>query len=150
MATEVRYKENVAAILRRANGDILICERLKEPGAWQFPQGGVDDGETLEEALRREVMEEIGVEPSQYRVLCFKGPYRYLFGGGRTKKGFHGKEQHYFLCEFAGADSSINLATAHPEFREFRWIAPNSFRIGWLPDMKRLVYRSVLRDFFGI
>lgn len=150
MANHLRYKDNVAAILRRRNGEILVCERLKERGAWQFPQGGVEPGETLEQALRREVLEEIGVEATQYRVVSCKGPYRYLFGDGKTKKGFHGKEQHYFLCEFHGLDSSINLATAHPEFKAFQWILPARFEIDWLPEMKRAVYRSVFRDFFGV
>lgn len=150
MGTDIRYKTNVAAILRKGNGDILICERLKERGAWQFPQGGIDDGETLEQALRREILEEIGVEPIYYRVVCSKGPYRYEFGGGKTKKGFHGKEQHYFLCDFTGADTCINVTTTHPEFRAFQWVQPCDFQISWLPDMKQAVYRAVLQDFFEV
>jgi putative (di)nucleoside polyphosphate hydrolase len=148
--SEVEYQKNVAAILRNPRGEILVCERLNMPNAWQFPQGGVDEGESLEQALGREVWEEISVTPEDYRVVESRGPYRYLFGAGRTKKGFHGKEQHYFLCDFSGPDWHINVATAHPEFRQWKWIAPAAFDLRWLPEMKLAVYRAVLRDFFGV
>lgn len=147
---EIRYQANVAAILRDARGEILVCERIDTPGAWQFPQGGVDPDETEVEALWREVWEEIGVPPSALRIVEQRGPYRYRFNEGREKKGFHGKEQSYFLVEFAGREAPINIATEYPEFQDFRWIAPEEFRLKWLPPMKRKVYRAVFRDFFGI
>ena len=148
--SEFEYRSNVAGILRNALGQILVCERAQVEGAWQFPQGGVDDGETLDEALRRELWEEIGVVPEDYRVVEMRGPYRYLFGGGKKKRGHHGKEQHYFLCEFLAPDSRINVATEHPEFRAWKWIVPGEFDIAWLPEMKLEVYRAVFRDFFQI
>lgn len=119
-------------------------------GAWQFPQGGVDKGETLEKALRRELWEEISVVPEDYRIAESRGPYHYLFGGGRRKKGHHGKMQQYFLCEFHASDARINVETEHPEFQAWKWIAPSDFQLAWLPEMKVGVYREVFRDFFGI
>jgi putative (di)nucleoside polyphosphate hydrolase len=120
------------------------------PGAWQFPQGGINPGESAEEALRRELQEEIGIRGNDFRVVDQKGPYRYLFGEGRMKKGYHGKEQIYFLCDFVGQDRAINVATEHPEFRAWRWTAPTKFEMEWLPAMKREVYRAVWRDFFSL
>ena len=148
--SEFEYRSNVAGILRNPEGRILVCERLEVEGAWQFPQGGVDEGESLEEALRRELWEEIGVVPEDYRIVETRGPYRYLFGDGRRKRGYHGKEQHYFLCDFSGPDARIRVETEHPEFRAWKWIAPAEFQTGWLPDMKLEVYRAVFRDFFKI
>lgn len=148
--TELKYQENVAAILRNARGEILICERVSGKGAWQFPQGGVDEGETLEQAMAREVAEEIGVKAGDFSIVERRGPYRYLFGKGRTKRGFHGKVQHYFLCDFTGEDAAIDVATEHPEFRAFRWIRPENFEAGWLPEMKKEVYAAVFADFFGV
>ena len=58
--TEFIYRENVAAILRNRRGEILVCERLDHAGAWQFPQGGIDAGETPEQALVREVVRRWG------------------------------------------------------------------------------------------
>jgi putative (di)nucleoside polyphosphate hydrolase len=146
----MKYRDNVAAILRNPNGEILICERLGIPGAWQFPQGGIDDGETHEQALLRELWEEIGIVPSDMKIVERRGPYRYVFGKGKTKKGYHGKEQHYFLVEFLGPESRVNVQTDHPEFQAHRWIRPGDFKLEWLPDMKREVYRLVFKDFFGV
>jgi putative (di)nucleoside polyphosphate hydrolase len=147
---DVTYRLNVAAILRNGAEKILIGERADRPGAWQFPQGGVDEGETLAQALARELREEISVEPSAYKVLESKGPYFYLFGGGKLVKGFHGKEQHYFLADFTGDPGKIDVNTEHPEFRAIRWVEPGEFDIDWLPKMKREVYRAVFQDFFSI
>lgn len=148
--SETKYRANVAGILRNARRQILICERLNVAGAWQFPQGGIDEKETPEEALTRELWEEIGIDPHHFKIVEKRGPYRYLFGDGRTKKGWHGKEQIYFLCDFVGSDADIVVATKHPEFRAYRWIAPRDFKMEWLPEMKKDVYRAVFRDFFNI
>jgi putative (di)nucleoside polyphosphate hydrolase len=147
--SEPKYQGNVAGILRNREGKVLICERLNVPGAWQFPQGGVDPGETVEQALKRELWEEIGLEPADFRIVEQRGGYRYLFSNGR-RKGHDGKEQTYFLCDFLGDDSKINIHTEHPEFRAWKWIAPGEFRSHWLPEMKREVYAAVFRDFLGI
>ena len=146
----MKYRANVAAILRNASGRILICERSGLAGAWQFPQGGIHDGENPKQALRRELSEEIGVSSECYSVVLYKGPYRYLFQNGRTKKGWHGQEQLYFLCDFKAPDNCVNVATEDPEFQAFRWINPSEFQLTWLPEMKRDVYRAVFADFFDI
>ncbi len=146
---DISYKPNVAAILRNTRGRILICERLGVDGAWQFPQGGIDDGETAEQALIREVWEEIGVHAEDIQIIEKRGPYRYLYGNGRIKRGHHGKEQFYFLCNYTALDAQINVDTKHPEFQAFRWIAPEDFQLAWLPEMKREVYRAVFADFFS-
>ncbi len=136
--------------MRNPRGEILICERLGTRDAWQFPQGGIDSGETPEQALVRELWEEIGVEAGDIAIVERRGPYRYLYGRGRIKRGFHGKVQLYFLCEYTGPDSRINVDTEHPEFQAFRWIQPARFDRRWLPEMKRTVYGQVLADFFGV
>ncbi len=150
VSSRYQLKLNVAAILQDAKGRILICERHDVAGAWQFPQGGVDDGESIEQALERELAEEISLQPGDYTPLIRKGPYRYLYGDGRTKKGYHGKEQHYFLASLTAPASRIDVRTAHPEFQAARWIFPREFDIGWLPPMKRDVYRAVMNDFFDV
>jgi putative (di)nucleoside polyphosphate hydrolase len=146
----LKYQPNVAGILRRADGRIFIAERLKVADAWQFPQGGVDPGESHEAAIHRELWEEIGVEPTDYELLEKRGPYFYVFPPGVTKKGQHGKEQYYFLCNYHGPADRFTVDTEHPEFRSWRWIDPKEFRLSWLPEMKFDVYRQVFRDFFQI
>ncbi len=148
--TEIKYKPNVAAILRNARQRILVCERLNVKDAWQFPQGGIDDGETPELALVRELGEEVAVKGRDIRIVERRGPYHYLYGSGRMKRGHHGKEQYYFLCDYTGSDDAIDVETEHPEFQGYRWIEPAEFRLSWLPEMKCDVYRTVFVDFFGI
>lgn len=146
----IRYRPNVALILRRDDGRVLIGERMDLAGAWQFPQGGVDPGESAAEALAREVREELSLEPADYVVVAQRGPYRYEFPDGRTKQGCQGQEQTYFLAEFRGDEAAILVNPATIEFRAVRWIAPAEFDLAWVAPMKREVYRAVLRDFFGV
>jgi putative (di)nucleoside polyphosphate hydrolase len=147
---ELKYRANVAGILRNSRGKILICERLDVRNGWQFPQGGVDAGETPVQALARELWEEISVQAADFQIVQQRGPYRYLFGEGRMKKGHHGKEQIYFLCDFLGRENRVDVRTKHPEFQAYRWIYPVEFQLSWLPEMKREVYRAVFMDFFRV
>lgn len=148
---ETTYRRNVAAILINGKGEILIAERIGVPGAWQFPQGGADEGETDEQTLAREIEEELGLDPSKYKIVEKRDGYQYRFPGGKIKKGrFHGQDQAYFLCRFLGTDADIDLDAHKPEFGRFCWIPPERFRRAWLPPFKRDVYAAVLRDFFGV
>jgi len=142
------YRLNVAGIMRNREGKILIGERLGMSGAWQIPQGGVDEGETPEQALVREMWEEIGLDAADFKIVQQKDGYRYLFP--KRKKGHDGKDQIYFLCDYLAADDKINIQTEHPEFQAYRWIAPWEFKKTWLPDMKIEVYKAVFKDFFGL
>ena len=145
-----RYRPNVAAILQNADGEILVAERSGISNAWQFPQGGVDEGEDLETALRREVREEVGIAGKHLEILRSQGGYRYDYPDRHRKKGrFDGQEQTYFLCRFTGEDSDIKLDDS-PEFSRHRWIRPGKFKAKWLPDFKLEVYREVMRDFFDV
>lgn len=148
-----KYRPNVAVILMNDEDRILVCERIDVAAAWQFPQGGVGKKEGLEEALEREVEEEIGLPPGSYAVVQSRGGYRYDFPSGiqrRRKKKWAGQEQTYFLCRLRPDAPPINLHGESPEFRACRWIAPEDFSLHWLPEFKREVYRNVMRDFFGL
>jgi putative (di)nucleoside polyphosphate hydrolase len=150
-ANPILYRPNVAAILQREDGKILVAERINIPGAWQFPQGGVDDGENAEQALFRELAEEIGVRRELLTILAVRDGYRYAFPKGRLKYGIYGgQEQTYFLCRYSGSDSDINLKATHQEFASFRWIEPREFQLDWTPKFKRAVYRQVMHDFFQL
>ncbi|MEM7146380.1 MAG: NUDIX domain-containing protein [Verrucomicrobiota bacterium] len=148
---EWRYRPNVAVILERGDGAIFVAKRYGLADAWQFPQGGVDPGEGMEEALYREVAEEVGLGPEKYEVLERRDGYRYLFPDGRLKQGYHGQEQTYFRGRFLGEDGDIDLgAHASEEFDAFQWIEPAAFRLDWVPAFKREVYARVFADFFEV
>lgn len=145
------YRPNVAAILTDAQDRIFIAERVNIAGAWQFPQGGIDDGEDAETAMFRELAEEIGVRREQVEVLEQRGGYRYAFPKPRLKYGIYGgQEQTYFRLRFLGRDEEVNLDATHREFARWRWIRPDEFRMQWVPPFKRGVYRQVFLDFFGL
>lgn len=148
------YRQNVAIIFRRSDGKILICERSKHLGSWQFPQGGVDEGESAEVAMMREAEEEVAYKPEQYKVIEAKGPYHYNYPVSRLSEVHHyrgipyvGQEQTYFLCDLL---SDIDPTVDQHEFRDFRWIQPREFDIDCLPAFKRVVYQRVLADFFAL
>ena len=63
---------------------------------------------------------------------------------------YGGQEQSYFLCDFCGQDSDVNLAATHQEFARWRWVKPEEFQMEWVPKFKRSVYRQVFRDFFKL
>ena len=147
------YRPNVALLLLDRDDQLLICERLKIEGAWQFPQGGMDQGETPLETLHREVEEEVGLPPSSYDVLEWRDGYRYLFPPGlqKGKKAqFDGQEQTYFLCRLRDDAPPVNVDQEPREFGSHTWVDPRLFDLHWLPPFKREVHRQVLRDFFGV
>lgn len=143
----MKFRRNVALILTRPVGEILVCERSDFKDSWQFPQGGARDQESDLEALQREVLEEISLPPETYRVVLHHGPYRYVFRSGCRKEGCDGQEQIYFQAEWLGGGE---ITVDKKEFRDFQWIKPETFRMEWVPPIKRDVYRRVFRDFFRI
>ncbi len=147
------YRPNVAAIIQRLDGLILICERIDYPGSWQFPQGGKKSFESKRQALSREVEEEVGLRPDFYTVEREQGPYRYNYPIRRGRRRYDGQEQTYFLLRLKSveAENEIDVESASDqEFRAFRWINPGEFQLEWLPPIKQEVYASVFQDFFGI
>jgi len=152
----MKYRPNVAALIVNDAGQLLVCERSGIPGAWQFPQGGVDEGESPEEALAREIREEIGLRTGNYEIVKSKGGYRYLYPPEIKQKklarhGHDGQQQTYFLCRLKpGGLRMIDVNQQPREFQDCRWIDPAGFRLEWLPEFKREVYRAVLNDFFGV
>ena len=116
--------------------------------AWQMPQGGIDPGEDAQTAAIRELGEEIGVAPDKVALIAV-APGEFLYDLpddliGKVWKGkWRGQRQTWFLYRFLGDDGDIDIATEHPEFRDWRWVDPET-----LPDLivpfKRALYRDVL------
>ena len=145
------YRPNAAALIVRPDGKLLICERDGQKGAWQFPQGGVDDGESFRDAVIREIREEVGISPKAYTIIGERGGYQYDYPPDAKKaKRYRGQVQTYFLCQLESVKQKIDIDQKPKEFQSYDWIKPRDFKISWLPEFKRDVYRQVMLDFFQV
>lgn len=119
------FRPNVAGLILRPAGsghDILLGERCDTPGAWQWPQGGMDRGETPEETLFRELKEEIGVDhPKILYRFPFLLRYRFPESLANRFKRWLGQEQAYFILSLAADDPADLTKASEEEFRELRW-----------------------------
>ena len=136
------------------NNEILVGKRLDHPsGFWQMPQGGIDENENPEEAVWREMMEEIGTN----NVTLIKISNQWLnydipddtlktLPWGHKYKG---QTQKWFAFKFTGNDKEINVGTANPEFSEWKWTNIDIIIDNIVP-FKRDVYSKILEEFKDI
>jgi putative (di)nucleoside polyphosphate hydrolase len=146
------YRPCVGVVLMNAAGELFVGQRKdSEAPAWQMPQGGIDKGEGIEEAALRELWEETGVTADLVDLIAVTpGWVRYdlpdhLIGkvwGGK----YRGQKQKWVLMRFLGRDDQVRIDTAHPEFSEWRWLAPDDVLAQIVP-FKRAVYAEVLEAF---
>jgi len=149
-----RYRPNVGVVLFHPDGRVWIGKRANTPGpwCWQFPQGGVDPGEDLESAARRELAEETGARTVTYLGRT-DGWVAYDFPpearGAKVVRGWKGQKQAWFAFRFDGEEAEFDLSAHHePEFEAWRW--------GYLEEapelivpFKRTVYETVAHAFAG-
>ena len=142
------YRPNVGIILVNARNEVFWGKRVREH-AWQFPQGGIKHGETPEQAMYRELFEEVGLRPEHVQILGRTREWlRYEVPRQWVKREFRstyrGQKQIWFLLRLLGRDCDVSLrASEHPEFDAWRW---SSF---WVPldsviEFKREVYQLAL------
>ena len=144
------YRPNVGIVLCNRNNDVFWGKRVKEH-SWQFPQGGIKHGETPEEAMYRELTEEIGLLRRHVRILGrtrdwlrYEVPDQWIRREWRGN--YRGQKQIWFLLRLVGRDTDVRLrASDHPEFDAWRWSEY------WVPtesviDFKRDVYKLALTE----
>ncbi|WGE33834.1 RNA pyrophosphohydrolase [Actinobacillus genomosp. 1] len=149
------YRPNVGIVICNKAGQVLWAKRFGQ-NSWQFPQGGINEGENIETAMYRELYEEVGLTKKDVRLLWaskywlkYKLPKRLVRSDG-SQPVCIGQKQRWFLLQLISNEDTIDLkATKSPEFDGWRWV---SF---WYPvrqvvSFKRDVYRKVMKEFAGV
>ncbi len=145
------YRPNVAAVILSSRYphtcEIFIANRSDfRNDVWQFPQGGIDEGEEPHEALMRELLEEIGT--NDVEILSEHPEWMsYDFPNKATKKRypFDGQTQKYFLVKLK-PEAQIELNTKIPEFNDYKFVSQDEL-FKYVTHMKKPIYRKVL-DYF--
>lgn len=148
------YRKNIGIILCNSKNELLICKRIKE-NSWQFPQGGFEKNESSENAMFRELFEEIGLQKNDIIIL------------GKTKKWLKynlpkkyqrktnnqlcvGQKQIWFLLRLISSDQSINLRTSKkPEFDGWEWVSAKK-PLEIVISFKKNVYIKALNELLPI
>lgn len=151
MIDENGYRANVGIILVNDLKQLLWARRIGQD-AWQFPQGGIQEGETSEDAMYRELREEIGLRAQDVEIiaqtkdwLCYDLPSRLV--RHHAKPVCIGQKQTWFLLKLISCVDNIDLAVSEkPEFDQWRWVSY------WYPlreviSFKRKVYKDALQEF---
>lgn len=148
------YRPNVGIVICNQKGQVFWAKRYNQ-NSWQFPQGGINPRETPEQAMYRELFEEVGLTQNDVKIiysskqwLRYKLPKRLIRFDSRPV--CIGQKQRWFLLQLTSPENKINVTTSSsPEFDGWRWV---SF---WYPvrqvvSFKRDVYRKVMKEFAGV
>jgi putative (di)nucleoside polyphosphate hydrolase len=144
------FRPNVGIILLNQRNQVFWGKRIRSH-SWQFPQGGIDRGETPEQAMYRELHEEVGLMPEHVSIVArtrdwlrYEVPDRFIRRDARGH--YKGQKQIWYLLRLVAQDWNLNLrATSHPEFDAWRW------HDYWVPldvvvEFKRGVYEMALTE----
>jgi putative (di)nucleoside polyphosphate hydrolase len=149
------YRPNVGIVLLNSRNEVFWGKRGGQH-SWQFPQGGIAHGESPEQAMYRELHEEVGLLPEHVQIigrtrdwLRYDVPEEYLRRQHATRvhrAAYRGQKQIWFLLRFVDLDSDIQLrATEHPEFDAWRWV-PFWIQLDAVIGFKREVYQLALSE----
>ena len=146
------YRPAVGVMLVNREGKVFVAQRLDSTlEAWQMPQGGLDEGEDELAGALRELEEETGIGRDHVEIVA-RAPSELYYDLpddllGKIWKGkWRGQRQTWFLCRFTGRDEDVNIETADPEFRAWKWADPAELPAMIVPFKKKL-YEDVLEAF---
>ena len=144
------FRPNVGIILTNDVGQVLWARRINQD-AWQFPQGGINDHESPEEALYRELNEEVGLEEQDVKILaCTRGWLRYRLPQRLVRTHSQplciGQKQKWFLLRLTGDENRVRMdLTGKPEFDGWRWVS-YWYPLNQVISFKREVYRRAMKE----
>jgi|TARA_B110000908_G_scaffold72041_1_gene86942 putative (di)nucleoside polyphosphate hydrolase len=144
------FRANVGIMLANARGEVLWARRVGQD-AWQFPQGGIQQGESPQQALFRELEEEIGLTAKDVEIIAStRGWLRYRLPQRLLRRDSKplciGQKQKWFLLKMLSDDSEVRFDKDHkPEFDHWRWVS-YWYPLGQVVPFKREVYRRALKE----
>lgn len=151
MVDENGFRPNVGIIIANSNGAVLWAKRVGMNDAWQFPQGGIKAKETPEQALYRELREEVGLSPDDVRVLgCTRDWLHYRLPPRLVRHNVKplcvGQKQKWFLLQLMSNDKKIKLDNSKtPEFDTWAWVS-YWYPLNQVVSFKREVYRRAMKE----
>ncbi|TKB49377.1 RNA pyrophosphohydrolase [Ferrimonas sediminicola] len=148
------YRANVGIIICNRQGQVLWARRYGQH-SWQFPQGGLDQGESAEQAMYRELFEEVGLQKKDVKILASSRSWlRYRLPKRLVRQDSKpvciGQKQKWFLLELVSGEDQIDLKrSGHPEFDDWRWVS-YWYPVRQVVSFKREVYRKVMKEFVPV
>jgi putative (di)nucleoside polyphosphate hydrolase len=145
------YRPNVGIVVANDRGQVLWARRVGGHDAWQFPQGGINPDETPEEALYRELHEEVGLEQHCVQIVaCTTGWLHYRLPRRLRRYDsapeFKGQKQKWFLLKMLASDECVCVThSPKPEFDHWRWVS-YWYPVSQVVEFKREVYRRALKE----
>ncbi len=146
------YRPAIGVMLLNREGKVFVAQRLDSTlEAWQMPQGGLDEGEEAIAGALRELEEETGIRAEHVEIVARAATELYYdlpddLVGKVWKGKWRGQRQTWFLCRFTGTDADVNIETADPEFRAWKWADPADLPAMIVPFKKKL-YEDLLAAF---
>jgi putative (di)nucleoside polyphosphate hydrolase len=145
------FRSNVGIIVANDHGQLLWARRVGGRDAWQFPQGGIDHGESPEQALYRELEEEVGLASDAVEVLAstrdwlrYRLPKRFIRNG--QEPPCIGQKQKWFLLRLVADDARVKLdLNQKPEFDYWQWVS-YWYPLSQVVSFKREVYRRAMKE----
>ena len=143
------YRQGVAAVIVNSNKQIMLFERINKKDAWQIPQGGIDNNEDENEALFRELKEEIGTGNINI-IGSTQKKYRYRFPLLRQLLfkfkiiKYRGQEHRYFLISLKD-EAEVHVNTEKPEFKEYKW-SSIEFLLNQIVKFKKKAYNDAINE----
>ena len=142
-------RTGVGIVVLNSKNQVFVGKRRDNPtDKWQMPQGGVDPGETLEKAMKRELEEETSIKSIKVlKVLDYWLEYELppSLLGIIWKGKYRGQKQKWFITRFIGSENEINLKTKSPEFLEWKWIEIDDLK-NVIVEFKKKVYEKIVEE----